>query len=99
VQPEVLEDLRRLISLWDGMSLVICGGVEGEGTMIGDFRLNPGEGEGQILIDPWPFEGEKVPVFVEARRLFGRHERQTGLQAAMSRAEHLVLEYDLKPVS
>jgi hypothetical protein len=96
VEPEILRQNQSLISLWDGMSLMICGGIDDDGVTIGDYTLQPSGDEGSITVDPWPFREELVTVFAEARRLTGRFERQPGLQAALNQAETSVLEFNLK---
>lgn len=97
VAPDVLERNRSLISAWDGLSLIICSGVDPEGVTIGDYRLTPGESDSVIQIDPWPFRDDTVSVFAEASRITGRFERQTAMHAALKNAEQLVLEYSLVP--
>jgi hypothetical protein len=96
VKPEVLERNQSLIALWDGMSLMICGGIDDEGVTIGDYTLQSGANGESITVDPWPFREGSVSVFVEARRLNGRFERQPGLQAALNQAETVALGFNLK---
>jgi hypothetical protein len=99
VQPEVLEQNRSLISLWDGMSLMICSGIDDEGVTIDRFKLMPGDEEYQVIVEPWPFHENFVTVFAEARRLTGRYERQPGMQAAINQSEQFVLEFSLVPAT
>jgi hypothetical protein len=95
VQPAVLGKNRDLISLWDGISLMVCSGIGQDGVSMGDYTLVSGDNEFEISVDPWPFREETVSVFAEARRLTGRFERQPGMQAAINKADQLVLEFSL----
>jgi hypothetical protein len=99
VQPEVLERNQALISIWDGLSLMLCAGVDDEGVTIGDYTLQPAEEANSITVEPWPFRKDSVSVFAEARRLTGRFERQPGMQAAINQAEQFVLEFSLVPAT
>jgi hypothetical protein len=99
VDPAVLKRNQELISLWDGISLMICGGVTGDGVSMGDFSLVPGDEEDVVEIYPWPFQEDELVVFAEARRLGGTFDKQTRLHAALGNAEQLVLEFTLHPGS
>ncbi len=97
VEPDVLERNRSLISLWDGMSLMICSGVGPDGASMGEFALNPGAHEHEIRIDPWPLRGDSLTVFCEARRIHGTFERQTALHGALNSAAQFTIEFELLP--
>ncbi|TVR75955.1 MAG: DUF3891 family protein [Sphaerobacteraceae bacterium] len=97
MDPEHLERNRSLMSVWDGLSLMICEGVDEEGVTIGDFTLMPGEEEETITVDPWPFRGTELEVFAEAKRLHGRFDRPVTLNGGLAQAEQFVLEWTLLP--
>lgn len=99
VDSETLARNQSLISLWDGMSLMICGGIDESGVTIFDYTLTPVSGgdEHVLSVDPWPFSRDEVQVFAEARRIAGRFERPVALSAALSKAEQFVMEWTLIP--
>lgn len=99
VEPEALETNRNLLSLWDGMSLVICSGVDEDGTTIGEYTLSRGTMDEQVRVHPWPFRDDSVNIFAETRRLTDRYERQTALRTALDSSERLLLEIELVPGS
>ena len=94
VSDEVLDRNSGLISTWDGMSLMLCGGLPDDGITIGDYTMTPDE-DGTVRVDPWPFTREQVQLVVEGRRLTGRYERQITLQSALQKAEWQTLQFDL----
>jgi hypothetical protein len=94
---ETLDQNSECIRIWDGISLMICGGLGDEGADIGSFHLSRGPEEGQILVDPWPFANSTAPLAVEGRLLTGRYERQIQLQAALQRVSWRTLEFELLP--
>lgn len=97
MDPEHLERNRQLIRTWDGLSLMICGGVDEDGVNIGDYTLLPGEEGDAITVDPWPFRNEELTVFAEARRIHGRFERPVALNGALNKVEPFVMEWRLVP--
>lgn len=97
VDPDTLNRNQELISIWDGMSLMICSGVAADGVTIGDYSLVPGDHDREIQIAPWPFRDDELTVFAESRRLVGTFERQTKMHSALGEAEQFVLELRLTP--
>lgn len=95
VQPDVLEANRRLIGLWDGMSLSLCGGLDPSGVTIGDFKLTPAGSSNRVGVDPWPFAADTVTLSVDGRYLPGRCETQDELDAALAEADWTTLEFEL----
>ncbi len=99
VDPEVLQRNQQLISTWDGMSLMICGGVGQDGVTIGDYTIAPGAEEDELEVSPWPFREDELTVFAESRRIAGTFDRQTKMHAALNEAERFLLEFTLRPGS
>jgi hypothetical protein len=98
MDPEQLEHNRQLMSTWDGLSLMICGGVDEDGVGIGEYTLMPGSDEDSITVDPWPFSEDELTVFAEARRIHGRFDRPVALNGALINAEQFVMEWRLVPL-
>jgi hypothetical protein len=99
VSPEQLARHQSLISLWDGMSLMICSGIDSDGVTMGDYLIRSSEVENEdvLIVDPWPFSDDVVRVFAEARRIQGRFDRPVSLNAALTNAEQFVMEWRLIP--
>ena len=86
---------RRLIALWDRLSLNICWGVSDPMTIdqvpmangSGSIMVTPVSGEtDSITIDPWPFAQTRVELIFEGRLLEGRYATQSDLMEALDRA-------------
>jgi hypothetical protein len=88
VADDVLERNRRLVALWDRISLNLCWGMRetltiedvpmanGDGTM----TLSPVSGETDTVeFDPWPFALPSVDVTFDARLLTRRYTDQQDL--------------------
>jgi hypothetical protein len=103
---EEVERDRRLVSLWDAMSLALCMGVNrsrtfervpGSATDIAiGFAANRGL-SGAVECSPWPFRAERVVVGCEARRLDGHFRDNASLQAGLRSAPRVQLEFELVP--
>jgi hypothetical protein len=97
VTPEAIKRNQSLIALWDGISLVLCGGLAEPQTM-GDYQLTPLEGEGErVAIDPWPFRSDSLTVILEGRCLTGPYSSETELHRALAGAEWVRLPITLVP--
>lgn len=90
---DVVQRNRRLVALWDGMSLAICHGVREPRTFRGaptardgvDLTLTPvADGIG---IDPWPFSVDLLTVSVDGRLLSDQFEDQRALEDALAVAK------------
>lgn len=93
VEESVLADNSQLIWTWDFLSLAICLDwaprpapkvPSAEGRV--ELALVPAGEERRLWLDPWPFEGVRVAVRCDARRLSGpfagEEEMRVGLAAA-----------------
>jgi hypothetical protein len=101
--PEAIERNRGLISLWDAMSLVLCGGIKESQTISGEFTFTAqqrstsqtNEIVDHISVDPWPFEGTELNLIVEGRRLDNRYNDDDGLREALTNAPWVALSIQL----
>ncbi len=97
---------RRLIAVWDLMSLRLCRALE-EPTTIGDvpaaagttaIRMEAARGDGLTwVLDPWPFRVESLALRCDARLLAGRFEDQRRMRRALARAPYRPLTFSLRP--
>ncbi len=104
---DVLERNRLLVAALDWMSLQICWGVSQEARLAevpvaGEERaelvLRPCNDAGQsVAIDPWPFDGERLEVRAEGRRLQGRFSSDEDMRSALARAESVLIVTTLVP--
>ncbi|HUG14273.1 MAG TPA: DUF3891 family protein [Thermomicrobiales bacterium] len=93
VTPEVIARNRRLVGVWDAMSLAICGGitatrvirdVPSSGAPL-EIAMNPAGAN--ISVSPWPFMDDTTCVRFEARRISGTFADVTEMRLALSFAE------------
>lgn len=90
-----LERNRRLLALWDAMSLAVCmprlpdrfegvpGPAEEDVTLTLEEVGEPGAGEFLISVDPWPFSASEVPLAATGRPLAGRFEDEERMREAL----------------
>jgi hypothetical protein len=105
VKPEVIERNRQLISTWDAMSLVLCGGFEGSASIGKEFTFaiqdsgqrTPDEISERIHVEPWPFSGDEVRLIADGRRLTGRSSDDAELRDALRNAPWVTLAITLIP--
>ncbi len=94
----VIEENRRLLALWDAMSLAVCmprlperfeDVATLEDTTSVEFAEVGVQGSGEILIsvDPWPFHEPEVPLMATGRMLSRPFDDQESMQAALVAAE------------
>lgn len=84
---------RRLLSLWDWMSLLLCMGFKEEKVVdnvpsadgITQIKMCPLE-NGKVVIEPWPFRKDAITIKCEGLQLLkayrSEHEMRKGLLAA-----------------
>jgi hypothetical protein len=95
---------RRLLWTWDGLSLALILGwppwtaerVPAAGQQTVDLRLEL-DAEAHML-DPWPFERERVRFHIEGRVLRGEFATTADLQRALAQAPWTKRQYELRPV-
>ena len=93
--PEAIARNRRLVAVWDGLSLVLCHGLreprefrdvptaDGATTL----TLAPaGDDPTTATVDPWPFRADAVTLVCEGRRLPETFTDEQAMRAALARA-------------
>ncbi|WP_051955426.1 DUF3891 family protein [Beijerinckia mobilis] len=106
VSETLLDDNRRLIALFDRLSLDICFGITTEKTYP-DIPVAPGKrtalhlypvngDKGVLALSPWPFAAEEIRVRILGRLLEGRFTTQADLDAALMEAPDCAIETILR---
>ncbi|MFW6125189.1 MAG: DUF3891 family protein [Pirellulales bacterium] len=97
---------RRLVGLWDGMSLAICHGVRKPRSLptvyaadrTEELYLSPVDGDPtRLVVEPWPFVEPEVTLVCEGRRLLETFDDQEAMRAALAAAPCVVLTTTLTP--
>jgi hypothetical protein len=108
--PEVIERNRKLVAVWDALSLIVCHGVPGEEqvtpvpTTDGDTALKltlleDEDNHHQVTISPWPFQQSEVKLFYEGRLLRETFSDETAMREALMSADWVSLSTTLKAPS
>ena len=99
VESGTLEHNRRLVAVWDAISLMLCmRRLPYTLERPERFELTALDDEGaRARLDPWPFRGEKLIVRCEGRRLEGRFQTDDALREALARAPWQTLDIELVP--
>lgn len=106
VSEEVTSRNRRLVALWDRLSLSICWGISDPMTIdavplaIGDGRLTiaPVAGDtNTVTFNPWPFSSAGLDVVFESRLLTRRFTSQEDLSRGLSDAPWRSMVVRLRP--
>lgn len=104
--PDVLVRNRRLVAVWDGMSIALCTRVEGAWSVPGvptaagstSLHVTPIEEDPtRLAVTPWPFREQAVTLACEGRRLDGHFADTAALRAALARAPWVTLTFHLRP--
>lgn len=95
---------RRLLSLWDWLSLLLCMGKSERisevpmSSGLGELTLKQtGEDRFQYCLSPWPFRTATVRLICEARRLDKRYEHTHEMRMALKNAPIVPLQFELTP--
>lgn len=98
VTPENIARNRRLVAVWDAMSLAICGGL----TSTRHVRDVPSSGEpidmimtpldAHVRVDPWPFAVESLTVRFEGRNLGERFATERDLRQSLADSSWVTVE-------
>jgi hypothetical protein len=102
--PGAVERNRKLIEIWDAMSLAVCmprlpdsfeavAATSGEAPTI----VMREAGEGLVEVDPWPFAAAELELEASGRRLRGPLADRDQLRAALAAAEPETLSVRLVP--
>ena len=104
--PEFIERNRRLIGVWDGMSLAIAGGLHAERRFENvparqedlSLTFRPLNSDGtEISVEPWPFQVQVVNLYCEGRRLTGTFDDEEAMRRAIGSAPWVTLDFQLRP--
>jgi hypothetical protein len=99
---------RRLVSLWDWLSLLICMGRREPEVIrevptakgLGEIIMRPKEGDPWgFTLAPWPFRGSSIKLVCEARLLDKKYRTTHEMQMAIKNARILPLQFELSPGS
>lgn len=97
---------RRLIAVWDYLSLLLCMGLRSERTLDhvpaadgeAALTLTPRDADGcAVEISPWPFRQNELRVHCEARRLAQEFSDEAAMRQALAAAPQFTLEFMLRP--
>lgn len=100
---DVVPRNRRLVALWDGMSLAICHGLREPRTFRavpdaeGEVNLTLTPGDTTVVVDPWPFRVDRLSVGVDGRVLEGSYGDQQALRDALATARWVRIDTVLLP--
>jgi hypothetical protein len=104
--PEAVQRNRRLVALWDRLSLALCGGlraplaVDGVPSADADsmLTLSPiGDDPTRAAVEPWPLASPEVALVVEGRRLPETFSDQESMRSALARASWVSIRTTLVP--
>lgn len=104
VQKEVLDRNRKLVSLWDWLSLLLCMGKSQPESI---SEVPTAEGLGQLLLkqkddsvgsyslSPWPFRRDSVQLVCPAKRLANQSQTTEEMRAALRNAPVVSFHFEL----
>ncbi len=104
--PEVIERNRRLMSVWDRLSLALCGGLRGPLTVpdvptaTGSVALTlapVGGDRDRVTCNPWPFKSATATATCKGRRLSGTFADTETMRNALAVAPAVTLAFTLVP--
>lgn len=94
---EAVERNRDLIFAWDGLSLALLHGVDGE-KRAGGHLLTAVEGDPtQVTVSPWPFHDDEVALVCDGRVLVERFADERELRRGLARAPWTTIVTTLVP--
>ncbi len=103
---ETLLRNRRLVSLWDWLSLLLCIGFR-ENQIVPDvpcpngltiIELKPLNSDStRVAISPWPFREKALRLTCEGRRMERSYSDEKKMRAAMQTARSVTLTFNLAP--
>lgn len=104
----VIAGHRKLVSVWDAMSLFLCGGLNRERTLEDvpmqdgamPIRMIPDTSHRDVAaIDPWPFSGEELELTCPARVMQDTFAREDDMRRAVAGAPWTLIRVLLKAAS
>ena len=102
VEQSALTDNSQLLWAWDFLSLAICLDwaprptpkvPSSEGRV--QLAMAPAGEERQLWLEPWPFEGNRVAVRCEARRIWERFQTEEEMRSGLAAAPWETVEFEL----
>ncbi len=104
VDDQEVERNRRLVRTWDGLSHDLLLGLAprtraGVPSARAPVDLAIGRSGEAHTIDPWPFDGDRVLVRTEGRKLVGRFDDEDAMRTALAEAPWVELGYALRPAT
>jgi hypothetical protein len=105
--PAIMARNRRLVGVWDHLSLALCMGLRHERTVgnvptaggVTTLTLAPIDGDPtRVTVTPWPFRQASVTLTGEGRRLPETFTDEATMRAALARAPWVTLTMRLSPV-
>jgi hypothetical protein len=95
--PEAVERNRDLVFDWDGLSLALLHGVEGE-KRAGGHQLTAVDGDpARVAVSPWPFRDDRVIVACDGRVLTERFADERQLRRGLAKAPWTTIVTELRP--
>lgn len=103
--PEAVARNRRLIAVWDGMSIALCTRVDGAWSVpevptaggTATLEVAPVDDDPtRVAVEPWPFHEDAVTLVCEGRRLAERFSDDASLRAALAEAPWATLTFELR---
>jgi hypothetical protein len=97
---------RQLISAWDYLSLLICGGIKAPQQIenvpnrenICQLTLQPdAKNSTAYFLTPWPFQAKQMEFVCEGRLLRNKYSSLSQFRAALPNAEPVALKFRLLP--
>jgi hypothetical protein len=102
VEEWALADNSQLIWAWDFLSLAICLDwaprsapkvPSAQGRV--ELAVAPGDQPRRFALEPWPFEGDRLVVHCDARRLSGTFQTEEEMRAGLAAAPWETVEFEL----
>jgi hypothetical protein len=106
--PDAIVRNRRLIAVWDALSLAICGGqrdtrrISGVPTVNGETLMSvlpESRDLARVAVAPWPFAQQVVTLRFEGRRLSGHFADEATMRAALAHAPWVSFAVRLNPAT
>lgn len=106
VTPEAIKRNRRLVAIWDALSLIVCQNLPGKQhidqvpTVDGEtiLRLTNINNDSQVFtVSPWPFQKSKVTLVYEGRLLSNPFTDEMAMREALRNGCWVTLSTTLKP--